>query len=272
MRPPSPVYYEIKFMLMHFFSIHFYWLMLYLLIMGFLAGFVDAIAGGGGLISLPALTLTGLPMAVILGTNKLQSAVGTSVAVYKYYRHKLINFLTVLRGLIAGLVGAICGAVVVNYASNQFMRFVVPFLMLAVFLFNIFNKNLGIHPGKKRLDQLTFFSIFGFILGFYDAFFGPGTGNFWIIAIVFFLGYTFLNASGYAKVLNLKSNLFSLAVFLYYGKVSFAIGCVMAAGQLLGGYLGAHAVILRGSKLVRPFFIAIIFVNVVTAFYAMTVR
>lgn len=256
-------------MFIHYFSAHFYLLAIYLLIMGFLAGFVDAIAGGGGLISIPALAMTGLPMSVILGTNKLQSSAGTAMAVYKYYRNQLINFSTVLRGLMVGLVGSICGAMTVNHIPNHFMRYVVPFLMLAVFLFNLFNRDLGLHPGTKRLQELTFFSIFGFVLGFYDAFFGPGTGNFWIIAIVFFLGYSFLNASGYAKVLNLKSNLFSLAVFLYYGKVDFVWGMMMAIGQIFGGYLGAYAVILRGSKLVRPFFTTIIFINVVVAFYAM---
>lgn len=256
-------------MLAHFFSSHFYWLIAYLIAMGFIAGFIDAIAGGGGLISLPALALTGMPVAMVLGTNKLQSATGTSIAVYKYYRDGLINFLTVSRGLIMGLIGATCGAITVNHISNHFMEFIVPFLMLGVFLFNLYNKNLGIHPGRKQLQEITFFSIFGFILGFYDAFFGPGTGNFWIIAIVFFLGYTFLNASGYAKVLNLKSNLFSLVVFLYYGKVNFTFGLIMAIGQLFGGYLGAHAVILKGSKFIRPFFMLVVFINVLIAFYAM---
>jgi cupin 2 domain-containing protein len=256
-------------MLAHFFASHYYLLLGFLLIMGFLAGFIDAIAGGGGLISIPALVLTGLPMATVLGTNKLQAATGTAMAVYKYYRDGLINFMTVSRGLIMGLIGAIIGAITVNHVSNQFMQFVVPFLMLGVFVFNLFNKDLGVNPGTKRLNEVTFFSLFGFVFGFYDAFFGPGTGNFWIIAIVFFLGYTFLNASGYAKVLNLKSNLFSLAVFLYYGKVNFTFGLVMAAGQFFGGYLGANAVILKGSKLVRPIFMLIVFINVVVTFYAM---
>ena len=256
-------------MIAQFFSQHYYLLLVFLLLMGFLAGFIDAIAGGGGLISIPALALTGMPMAVVLGTNKLQSATGTSMAVFKYYRDGLIDFKTVSRGLVMGFIGALIGAITVNHVSNHFMQFVVPFLMLGVFIFNLFNKNLGVNPGTKRLQEATFFSVFGFIFGFYDAFFGPGTGNFWIIAIVFFLGYTFLNASGYAKVLNLKSNLFSLAVFLYYGKVDFTFGLVMAIGQFFGGYFGAHAVILKGSKLVRPIFMIIVFINVIVTFYAM---
>lgn len=253
----------------HFSSHHYLILFSYLIFMGFLAGFIDAIAGGGGLISLPALMLTGMPISEVLGSNKLQASMGTSVAVYKYYREGFIEFTTVYRGLIMGLLGAICGACLVNYISNQFMQFIVPFLLLGVFLFNFFQKSLGVHPGVKRLPETIFFPLFGFILGFYDAFFGPGTGNFWIISIVFFLGYTFLEASGYAKILNLKSNVFSLIIFIFYGKVNFLIGIVMAIGQMIGGYLGAHAVILKGSKLVRPFFLSIVFVNMAFTFYTL---
>jgi cupin 2 domain-containing protein len=253
---------------MHIFFLHHQFILYgFLIVMGFLAGFIDAVAGGGGLISLPALTITGLPISLVLGTNKLQSSIGTSVAVYKYYRDGLINFKTVARGLIMGFIGASCGALLATQISNQFMRYIVPFLMLGVFVFNWFNKSLGVQAGKARMPEILFFSIFGFILGFYDAFFGPGVGNFWIIAIVFFLGYTFLEASGYAKVLNLKSNLFSLAIFVYFGKVQFVLGLIMACGQFVGGYSGAKMVILKGSKLVRPFFMIVVAINLIVLFY-----
>ena len=250
-----------------FFEHHQAILYTFLVIMGFLAGVVDAVAGGGGLISLPALTFTGMPISMVLGTNKLQSSIGTSMAVFKYYKDGLINFKTVSRGLVMGFIGACLGAVTANYVSNDFMRYLVPVLMLGVFVFNLINPKLGVHEGRKRMGELTFFSIFGFMLGFYDAFFGPGVGNFWIMAIVFFLGYTFLNASGYAKVLNLKSNIFSLIIFLWFGKVNILIGLVMACGQFVGGYTGAKMVILKGSKLVRPFFMTIILINIVVLFY-----
>jgi len=250
-----------------FFEQHHYIMYVFLIFMGCLAGFIDAIAGGGGLISIPALTFTGMPISLVLGTNKLQSSIGTSLAVYQYHKNGLINFMTVYRGLVMGFIGAFCGAVLVNYVSNQFMHYVVPFLLVAVFIFNLFNKSSGLSTGKKRLNEPIFFSIFGFILGFYDAFFGPGTGNFWVILIVFFLGYSFLNASGYAKVLNLKSNLFSLAIFLYYGNVNFEIGLLMAFGQLGGNYLGSKMVILKGSKLIRPFFMTVVAINIMVLFY-----
>lgn len=254
-------------MIANFFNNHYFILLLFLFFIGILAGFIDAIAGGGGLISLPALTYTGLPMVVALGTNKFGSTFGTGMATYKYYRGGLINISTVYRGLIMGFIGALLGAYTVNHISNSFMRVIVPFLLLFVFIFNIFNKKLGIEEGKKRMTEVMFFSVFGFIFGFYDAFFGPGVGNFWIISIVFFLGLTFLQASGYAKVLNLKSNIFSLCIFLFYGKVNYTFGIVMAIGQFFGGYLGAKSVILKGSKIVRPFFMAIVFINIIISFY-----
>jgi cupin 2 domain-containing protein len=250
-----------------FFSQHQLSMFIFLAIMGFLSGLVDSIAGGGGLVSLPSLIYVGLPIPVAMGTNKLQASIGTSVAVYRYYQGGLINFLTVYRGLIMGLIGAVCGAITVNHISNQFMQFIVPILFLAVFIFNLLNKSLGVTVGIARMRPTIFFALFGFILGFYDAFFGPGTGNFWIMCIVYFLGYTFLQASGYAKVLNLKSNLFSLVVFLYYGKVKFVLGLIMAVGQMLGNYLGSTLVMLNGAKMVRPIFMSIVFINIIVASY-----
>ncbi|MFN8770938.1 MAG: TSUP family transporter [Neisseriaceae bacterium] len=186
---------------------------------------------------------------------------------YKYYKSGLINLNTVWRGLVFGFIGAISGAIIVNHISNQFMQYIVPILMLLVFIFNLFNRKLGIAPGKKRISEYIFFSIFGFILGFYDAFFGPGTGNFWIMAIVYFLGYTYIEASGYAKMLNLKSNLFSLAIFLYYGKVQFIYAVIMALGSILGNFIGAKTAILKGSKIIKPFFMVVVLINVIVSFY-----
>lgn len=245
-----------------FLSHHIIALCLFLVVMGFLASFIDAIAGGGGLISIPALSMTGLPIAMVLGTNKLQASIGTGTAVFKYYKNGLINFKTVIRGLIAGFIGASLGTILALVIDNEFMNFVVPVLLVFVFVFSLFNKNLGVAAGKKRMSELAFFTLFGFLLGAYDGFFGPGTGNFWIIAIVYFLGYTFLQASGYAKVLNLKSNVFSLIVFLLAGHVNILYGLVMAVGSFFGGMAGSKMVILKGSKLVRPIFMIVVGVTI----------
>jgi cupin 2 domain-containing protein len=252
-----------------YFNHHQELLLVFLFMAGILSGFVDAVAGGGGLISIPSLLLTGLPISTILGTNKFQSAVGTSFAVVKYYRSNLISFATVYKGLIMGFTGAVFGAYLANHISNRFMLYIIPFLMLFVFMINILNSKLGIRRGKKKINEILFFMIFGFIMGFYDAFFGPGTGNIWIMLITFFLGYTFLQASGYAKILNLKSNLFSLAIFAYYGHVNLKFAIIMACGQMIGGHTGASTVVINGSKFVRPFFLLVVFINVILTFYVL---
>lgn len=254
-------------MLQDFFYNHPYYLYLFLFLIGFIANFVDAIAGGGGLISIPALMMTGLPIINVFATNKLQSTCGTLLATYKYYKNGLIKLNTIWRGLLFGLIGSIFGALLVNYISNSFMQKIVPFLLLFVFIFNLLNKKLGVEPQKKKIDEIKFFALFGFILGFYDAFFGPATGNLWIISIVYFLGYTFLDASGYAKMLNLKSNLFSLIIFLFLGKVNFHYGIIMLFGSIIGGFLGAKFVIKYGSNLIRPFFLTIVFINLLVLFW-----
>ncbi|AFT92515.1 TSUP family transporter [Francisella tularensis] len=242
----------------HFFAEHFYILCVFIVSMGFLASFIDAIAGGGGLISIPALSLTGLPIVTVLGTNKFQASIGTGMAVLKYYKSGLIDIKTVIRGLVAGFIGACCGTLLTLLIHNDFMNNIVPILLIDVFIFSIVNKNLGVAQGKKRMSEVAFFTLFGFILGAYDGFFGPGTGNLWIIAIVYFLGYTFLQASGYAKMLNLKSNVFSLTVFALSGQVNIAFGLLMALGSFFCGIAGSRMVILKGSKLVRPIFIIVV--------------
>ncbi|KEI34617.1 hypothetical protein FRA_50c14870 [Francisella sp. W12-1067] len=245
-----------------FLADHFFLLCMFIVSMGFLASFIDAIAGGGGLISIPALSMVGLPIIVTLGTNKLQASIGTAMATFKYYKSGLIDFKTVIRGLVAGFIGACFGTVMALVINNEFMNYIVPVLLVVVFLFSIFNKNLGVNVGKKRMSEVAFFIIFGFLLSAYDGFFGPGTGNFWIIVIVYFLGYTFLQASGYAKVLNLKSNLFSLVIFIASGHVNIFYGLMMALGSFFGGWMGSKMVILKGSNLVRPIFIVVVGVTI----------
>lgn len=246
---------------------HQYILFVFIFIMSLLAGFVDAISGGGGLISLPALIFTGIPINTVLGTNKFQGFFSIFIATYRYYKAGLIKKLYIFYGLVTGIIGAVFGSILVLHISNVFLKYIIPFLMLFIFIINIYNKNLGIIPRKKILKEQIFFLIFGFILSFYDAFFGPGVGNLWIILIVYFLGYTFLEATGYAKIFNLNSNFSSLLLFIYFKEINFSYGIVMAIGQFIGGYLGATLVIVNGSKIIRPVFLLVVFINILILFY-----
>jgi uncharacterized protein len=149
---------------------------------GLLAGTVDAIAGGGGLISLPLLISVGLPAHVALGTNKLQASIGTSVATYNYFKNKLISFQVIIKGLLFGFLGATSGSLTAQFISSSILEKILPFLMLIIFLYTIYTPKLGLFDSKQRMKESVFYMLFGFALGFYDGFLGPGTGSFWVSA------------------------------------------------------------------------------------------
>ena len=152
-----------------FFTLHFYYLLIFLLVMGFLAGFIDAVAGGGGLISLPALLVTGMPVAYVFGTNKLQSSIGTATATYKYYKNVLINPNTIWQGLIFGFSGVIVGAVVVNHVSNHFMEYIVPILMLGSIIGGYLGANTAIIKGSRVIRPLFMVVVFiNILMSFYN--------------------------------------------------------------------------------------------------------
>ena len=234
---------------------------------GLLAGTVDAIAGGGGLISLPLLISIGLPAPVALGTNKLQASIGTFVATYNYFKNDLISLQIILKGLLFGFLGATAGSLTAQFLSSFILEKILPFLMLIIFLYTIYNPTLGLQDCKKRMKESLFFKIFGFGLGFYDGFLGPGTGSFWVIALVFFLGYNLSKATAYTKIFNLKSNIIATSWFMLGHNIDYKIGLIMACGQFLGGKIGSQLVILNGAKFVRPIFLMIVFLTILTMFF-----
>ena len=232
-----------------------------------LAGTVDSIAGGGGLLTLPALLAAGLPAPIALGTNKLQSTFGTSVATYNYYKHGLFSFKTVLAGLFFGIAGAVLGAILTQSIHSDILKKIIPVLLFAILLYTIFSPKLGELDRTPKISEKVFFPLFGFILGFYDGFLGPGTGSFWAASLVYFLGYNLSKATAYTKILNLKSNLVSLICFLFMGSIYFKVGFVMAAGQIIGGNIGSKFVLKKGAKLIRPIFIVVVALTIITLIY-----
>jgi len=185
-------------------------ILLLLFMTGLFAGTVDAIAGGGGLISLPVLLGIGVPPHVAFGTNKLQGMTGTFVATHKYYRHGLICLKSVSLGLVSGLIGAISGAIALQVLNSDLLHKIIPYLLLIILLYTIFSPRLCDIDHKPRMSESWFYVLFGFSLGFYDGFFGPGTGSFWVIALTFFLGHNIIKSTAYAKVFNLNSSAVSL--------------------------------------------------------------
>jgi len=225
---------------------------------GFAAGFIDAIAGGGGLISLPALLWAGLPAHIALGTNKLQSAVGTTMAVAKYHGAGLIDWRDLRPAVLVTAAAAALGTAAVLRIDNDALKRIVPWLLLGVVAWIMLRPRLGEASGQPRLGTWPFAGLAGTVLGFYDGFFGPGTGAFWTAAWVEGRALPLPRATAATKVVNLTSNVAALAVFLTGRAVDPTAAGVMIVGQLIGGRLGATLAIRHGAPFIRVVFIAVV--------------
>lgn len=231
------------------------WVYPVLFLTGFVSGLVDSIAGGGGVIALPVLLSLGFPAPFALGTNKFQASFGSFTAAWHYARQGLVDLRACLPGVAATLVGALTGAWLVRSIDPQVLGKLIPWMLAGIVIYMIFRPHVGDADRPPRMKAGTFALLFGLGLGFYDGFFGPGTGSFWTIAYVMLLGYNFSKATGYTKVMNCTSNLAALALFALAGKVKFVAGLVMAVGQVTGASVGAGLVVKRGARFVRPVFL-----------------
>ncbi|BBO77992.1 UPF0721 transmembrane protein [Desulfosarcina widdelii] len=241
---------------------------LWLWLAGLLAGFVDAIAGGGGIISLPALLATGMPPHLALGTNKLQGTCGSLTAALNYSRKGLVNLREIPMGVFFTALGALTGTVTVQVLSPDFLRNIILFLLVGVFLYTLFSPELGKLDRRPILAAPFFFGCTGMTLGFYDGFFGPGTGSFWTIALVVLLGLNLKKATAHTKVFNFTSNVVALAAFFAGGNVLVSAGLLMGAGQMLGAFVGSRLVIQKGTGFVRVFFLVVVAATVTKLVYS----
>jgi len=224
---------------------------------GVVAGFVDSIAGGGGLLTLPVLLSLGLDPKKALGTNKLQATCGSGSAAWHYGRAGTVAWRDCIRAFTFTLIGAGIGAWGVRQMDPSFLKRALPVLLLGVAVYVLLKPDLGkvdLHP---RLPRRTFDAVFGLALGFYDGFFGPGTGMFWTMAFVLGCGFNLTKATGYTKVVNFASNLGSLTFFIF-GDIYLGAGLAMGFGQILGAKLGSGIVIKRGTQFIRPIFISVV--------------
>ena len=234
-----------------------FWQIPVLFVTGLAAGFVDSVAGGGGLITLPVLLGIGLTPQEALGTNKLQATFGSGSAAWHYAEAGTVDWRDCTRGFLITLVAAAAGAVCVQQMNASLLRRAIPLLIAAVAIYALLKPQLGEKDLHPRMKRGAFDVLFGLALGFYDGFFGPGVGMFWTMAFVLGLGFNLTRATGYTKMMNLASNLASLAMFLAGGHILFLAGFTMGAGQLLGARLGSRMVVKRGAKFIRPVFISV---------------
>ena len=221
----------------------------------FLAGLIDAIGGGGGLISLPAYLIAGLPPHAAVATNKLSSACGTTLATLRFIKNGLVNLKLAIPSVIAAIIGSSIGANLSLLIKEEIMLYIM-IAILPICAFLVLNKKLFHDGGENEitLDRRTYITatIAALIIGMYDGFYGPGAGTFLIIAFTVFAKISMKTANAQAKVINLTSNITSLIIFLINGEVLFSVGIVAAACNMLGGYIGAGLVMKNGAKIVKP--------------------
>jgi uncharacterized membrane protein YfcA len=242
-------------------------ILLVLFFTGLFAGTVDAIAGGGGLISLPVLLSMGVPPHIAFGTNKLQGMVGTLVATLKYYRHGYISMQKIYLGILFGLLGGVLGSIAAQIMSSEILRKIIPIMLFIILVYTICSPRMGQIDKKPKMNEFLFYLTFGFALAFYDGFLGPGTGSFWVFALTFFMGFNLIKATAYTKVFNLNSSFIAMLCFAIGGNIDYRLGLTMAAGQIIGGRLGAHLAITKGARLIRPFFLGMVSLTISTLVY-----
>ena len=226
----------------------------------FLAGFVDAIGGGGGLISLPAYLFAGLPVHQAIATNKLSSSCGTCLSTARFLKNGLINLKLALPAVAAAFAGSSVGARLSLSVSEDVMKYVL-FIVLPAAAFVVLNRHLfGDGGGEAKADRRTVVIciLSALVIGMYDGFYGPGTGTFLIIAFTVLAKMSVPAANAQAKVINLTSNITSLAVFLLNGQVILLLGLAGAACNMAGNWLGSGLAIKRGAKIVRPVILAVL--------------
>lgn len=229
-----------------------------LFLAAFVAGLVDSIAGGGGLITIPVLLGIGLPPQVALGTNKLQASFGSGSAMLHFIQSGHVTLKKCWAGIFWTAVGAGLGAWSVQLLEPGLLRRIIPWLLGLIALYTLFSPRLGQEDIHARWHVRSFYLVFGLGIGFYDGFLGPGTGSFWAMAYMLLLGYSMVRATAYTKVMNFTSNVVALFFFLVAGQVHFLEGFVMGAGQFIGARVGARLVIRKGAVFVRLVFITMV--------------
>ncbi|QEM69417.1 TSUP family transporter [Geobacter sp. FeAm09] len=229
-----------------------------LFLTGLVAGLVDSIAGGGGLITIPVLLGVGMPPQAALGTNKLQASFGSGSAMLTFVRSGTVRLDDCRAGIAYTAIGAALGTITVQMLDPALLRHAIPWLLVAIVLYTLLTPRLGYEDIHARVKPGPFFFAAGLVLGFYDGFLGPGTGSFWVMALMLGLGFNMTRATGYTKVMNFTSNVASLALFICGGSVLWREGLIMGVGQFVGARIGARMVVRKGTRFIRPVFVTMV--------------
>lgn len=226
-----------------------------LFIAAFIAGFVDSIAGGGGLITIPAMLIAGIPPLQTLGTNKLQSMFGSASATIAYGMRGHVDLRKQLPMAAMAVIGGAIGAMIATYVPGDVLRVLMPFLLIAIALYFWLKPNLSDVDSHQRMTPFVFGLTFVPLIGLYDGVFGPGTGSFFMLAFVSLAGFGMLKATAHTKLLNFGSNLGAFVVFMFGGMILWKVGLLMGLGQFLGAQVGSRMAMRTGSRLIKPLLI-----------------
>ncbi len=229
-------------------------------ILVFFAGFVDSIAGGGGLISLPAYLVAGLPMHMALGTNKFASSCGTSISVIRFIKNKCMHKESVIASIIGALIGSFIGSNIALLIDEKKLKVVLIIIIPIILVMALRKKELSDKDTSEKWTKKALILISlaaGFVIGGYDGFYGPGTGSFLMLIYSAVIGFNVKTSVGNTKAVNLSSNIAALVTFLINGKVFFPIAIPAAACGILGNYIGSGIVLKKGEKIVRPIFLIV---------------
>ncbi|WP_010447199.1 sulfite exporter TauE/SafE family protein [Vibrio rotiferianus] len=246
-------------------------MLLVLALVAFVAGFIDAVAGGGGMLTVPALLSLGLPPHIALGTNKLAASFASSTAAFTYYRKRLFKPQCWGRAFVATLIGATLGTLFVDAISTEWLEKVLPLIILAAAMYTVFHKTpQSTHQSPTpepcpMLNKKQYMQ--GFTIGFYDGLAGPGTGAFWTVSSMALYRLNILLASGLAKAMNFTSNFTSLITFAVLGHINWVLGLTMGVCLMAGAFVGAHSAIRFGSKFIRPVFVTVVIVLAIKLAY-----
>lgn len=238
---------------------------IFICLAGFLGAMVDAIVGGGGLITIPALLATGIPTHLALGTNKFAASMGTISSAHQYYKDGEVSLKLMKYVLPFSLIGSAIGVISVLAVDPEFLKGFIIVMVLGIGLYTTFKKNLGLHNTHVKFTKkkIAYAIVLALGLGFYDGFFGPGTGSFIIFGLIGIFGFDFKKASANSKLMNFTSNFTALVLFLLNGQIMFKIGIPMAISMAIGGRIGAKLAVKNGAKFIKPVFIIVSFALVI---------
>lgn len=241
---------------------------IFMCIAGFIAAFVDSIAGGGGIISVPAYMLLALPQANVIGTNKFSASCGSLMSSINFIKQKKADFTILKYTIPCIIIGCSLGVKVALILPNDFFKSISSVLIIIIAIYTFLSKNLGIKNEFKEYKKLNMFimCILSSLIGFYDGFFGPGTGTFFIFALIKLFGFEFTNAAGTAKLMNFTSNILSLILYAFAGRIIFILAIPVGICAAIGAKLGTNAAIKHGPKFIKPIFIIIAFLTAIKMF------